>query len=94
MTIAQTATTVTLSDAEGHNRAFYITGKEQTIQLKAGPIGVVTAWNGAQLVIRYLVDKNRELRVTLSRAADAKRLVMTSQFAVKGRGQVIKRVYE
>jgi hypothetical protein len=94
MTIAQTATTVTLSDKEGFSRAFYITGKEQTIQLKAGPIGVVTVWNGAQLVIRYLVDKNRELRVTFTRAADAKRLVMTSQFAVKGRGQVIKRVYE
>jgi hypothetical protein len=94
LTIAQSAAEITIADAEGKSRTFRITGKEETIRLDAGPIGVVTKWEGAQLVIRYIVEKDRELRVGLSRAADARRLLVTSQFAEKGRGETIKRVYE
>jgi hypothetical protein len=94
LTIAQSATAITITDPEGKSRTFRINGKEETIRLDAGPIGVVTKWEGAQLVIHYVVEKDRELRVGLSRAADARRLTVTSQFAERGRGETIKRVYE
>ncbi len=94
LTITQSAAEITLADPKGKSRTFRISGKEETIRLDAAPIGVVTKWEGAQLAIRFIVEKNRELRIMLSRAPDARRLIITSQFAEKGRGEIIKRVYE
>lgn len=94
LTIIQSAAEITMADPKGKSRTFRISGKEETIRLDAGPIGVITKWEGAQLAIHFMVEKNRELRVTLSRAPDARRLIVTSQFAEKGRGEIIKRVYE
>ena len=96
LTITQTPDAVTLAEADGITRTYQTSGREQTIQLKAGPIGVVTKWEPTQLVIRYLVEKDRELRITVSRGLDPepRRLVITEQFTEKGRGQTIKRVYE
>jgi hypothetical protein len=94
LTITQTDADVTIADARGISRMYHTNGKEQTIQLEAGPIGVVTRWEAAQLVIRYLVEKDRELRFTLSRAAGARQLLVTSQFAERGRGEIITRIYD
>ena len=94
LTITQSAAEITIADPQGKSRTFRISGKEETVRLDAAPIGVLTKWEGAQLVIHYIVEKNRELRVTLSRPTDARRLIVTSQFAEKGRGEIIKRVYE
>jgi hypothetical protein len=94
LTVTQSATEITFADGDGRTRTYRINGKEETVQLQAGPIGVVTKWEAAQLLIRYLVEKNRELRVTVSRAASGRRLLMTAQFAEKGRGEIIKRVYD
>ncbi len=94
LTITQSAAEITIADPQGKSRTFRISGKEETVRLDAAPIGVLTKWEGAQLVIHYIVEKNRELRVTLSRPTDARRLIVTSQFAEKGRGEIIKRVYD
>jgi hypothetical protein len=94
LTITQSPSEITMVDPAGKSRTYRISGKEETIRLDAGPIGVVTKWEGAQLAIHFIVEKNRELRVMLSRAPDARRLIVTSQFAEKGRGEIIKRVYE
>jgi hypothetical protein len=96
LSVTQTPDAVTLADPDGVTRTYQTNGREQTIQLKNGPIGVVTKWEAAQLTIRYLVEKDRELRITVSRApeADVRRLVVTQQFTEKGRGEIIKRVYE
>ncbi len=93
LTITQTPAAVTIAGNNGITRTFNANGKDQTIQLKAAPIGAVTKWEGAQLSIRFLVAKNQELRVNLSRTSEGK-LLVTSQFADHGRGQVIKRVYD
>jgi hypothetical protein len=93
LTITQTPAAVTIAGNNGITRTFNANGKDQTIQLKAAPIGAVTKWEGAQLSIRFLVAKNQELRTTLSRTNEGK-LLVTSQFADHGRGQVIKRVYD
>ena len=54
----------------------------------------MTKWDPAGLVVRYLVEKNRELRFTFARETGARRLVVSTQFAERGKGQIIKRVYE
>jgi hypothetical protein len=94
LTITQTDVTVTVADAGGHTRTYHTTGKEETIQLEAGPIGVVSRWEPTQLVIRYDVEKNRELRYTFSRPAGGRQLRVTAQFAERGRGEIITRVYD
>jgi hypothetical protein len=94
LTITQTPAAVTIADPDHGTRVFPVDGKEHTIQLQSGPIGAVTKWDPTQLLIRYLIEKNRELRITLARAADGHQLIITTQFAEKGRGQLIKRVYD
>jgi hypothetical protein len=94
LTITQTDADVTIADARGASRTYHTNGKEQTIQLEAGPIGVVSRWEATQLVIRYVVEKNRELRYTFSRAAGSRQLRATAQFAERGRGEIITRVYD
>ncbi|MBZ5559165.1 MAG: hypothetical protein LAO77_17980 [Acidobacteriia bacterium] len=94
LTIAQTDTAVTIAFGRARTRTFHPTGKEETLQLDAGPIGVVTKWEPTQLVIRFNVEKDRELRYTLSGGAGAGQLVMEAQFAEKNRGDVIRRVYD
>jgi hypothetical protein len=93
MTIVQTDTAVTISDARGWTRTVHAGGKEETLQLNAGPIGVVTKWEDPKLVIRYLVEKDRELRYRYSRT-ETRRLAVEVQFAEHGHGDVIKRVYD
>ena len=88
------STLVTIADPDHGTRTFPVDGKEHTIQLEAGPLAAVTKWDAAQLVIRYLVQKNQELRVTLTRGAEGRQLIVTTQFADRGRGQLIKRVYD
>jgi hypothetical protein len=92
--ITQTDAAITIADANGRTRTYHPTGKEETIQLDAGSIGVVSQWGPAEMVIRYRVEKDRELRYTLARAAGARQLLVTTQFAERGRGQIIKRVYD
>jgi hypothetical protein len=92
--ITQTPAAITIADPEHGTRTFTIDGKEHTLQLGAGPLGVVTKWDGAQLAIRLLIEKNRELRITLARATTARQLIVTTQFADHGKGQLIKRYYD
>src|SRR5882762_9454764 len=47
----------------------------------------------AHRVIRYRVEKDRELRCTVARAAYASQLLRTPQFAERARGPIIKRGY-
>lgn len=94
MTIIQTDAAITIADANGRTRTFHPTGKEETLRLEAGPIGVVSRWELTELVIRYRVEKDRELRHTFARTAGARQLLVTTQFAERGRGQIIKRVYD
>jgi hypothetical protein len=93
LTIVQTDTAVTMADARGQSRTFHTGGKEETLRLDAGPIGVIATWENSQLLIRYLVEKNRELRYRYSRPG-TNRLALEGQFAEHGRGDVIKRVYD
>jgi hypothetical protein len=94
LTITQTDTAITMTFGRAPTRTFHPNGKEETLQLDAGGVGVVTKWDAAQLVIRLLVEKDRELRYTLSGGAESGQLVLQAQFAEKNRGDVIRRVYD
>lgn len=94
LTITQSDAAITIADSNGRTRTYHLAGKEETIQLEAGPIGVVSRWEPTELVVRYRVEKDRELRYTFARAAGARQLLVSTQFAERGRGQIIKRVYD
>ena len=94
VTISSTSTTVSIADDRGRTRVFEINGKEDTIQLDAGPIGAVTKWDGAELLIRYRVDKNQDLVYRYGRVPGMDRLRVRVQFSDHGRGEVITRVYD
>ena len=94
LTITQTDPAMIIVDDRDRRQTFHIGGKEDTIDLEAGPIGAITKWEDAQLVIRYLVEKDRELRYRYSREPGTSRLVVEVQFADHGRGELIKRVYD
>jgi len=94
LTITQMDAAVTIVDARGGARTLHIGGKEDTVQLDAGPVGVITKWENAQLVSRLLVQRDRELRYRYSRDPVTRQLVVEVQFAEHGRGAVIKRIYD
>jgi hypothetical protein len=94
ITISRTDTTVSLADPRGRTRRFNTNGKEDTIQLDAGPIGAVTKWDGAELLIRYRVDKDQDLVYRYGRVPGNDRLQVRVQFLDHGRGAVITRVYD
>lgn len=94
LTITQTDPAVTIADDRERAHTFHVGGKERTIELDAGPIAVTAKWESSQLAIRYLVEKDRELRYRYSRDPGTGRLVVEVQFADHGRGDLIKRVYD
>ena len=95
LTITQTDAAITIAPASGPARTYHLNGKEETVRLESGAgVGSLTKWEPAGLVVRYLVAKNRELRFTFARTAGARRLVVSTQFVERGKGQIIKRVYE
>jgi hypothetical protein len=94
LTISRRDATITIADDRGRTRAFRTNAKEDTIQLDAGPIGAVTKWEGVELLIRYRVSDDQELRRRYSRDPATGRLVVREQLADHGRGQVITRAYD
>jgi hypothetical protein len=93
LTITQTDAAVTVVDASGRTRRFH-PGKEDTLALEAGPVGVISKWENGQLALRCQVEKNRELRYRYWRDPGARQLAIEIQFADHGRGAVIKRIYD
>ena len=94
LTISQTEFAVTMVDAGGRTRTFHTSGKEDRVELDAGPLGAIAKWENAQLVIRLLVEKNRELRYRYSRDPKSPHLLVEIQFADHGRGALIRRTYD
>jgi hypothetical protein len=94
ITISRTSTTVSIADPRGRTRLFDTSGKEDIIQLDAGPISAVTKWDGAELLVRYHVDKDQDLVYRYGRIPGSDRLRVRVQFSDHGRGAVITRVYD
>jgi hypothetical protein len=93
LTIRETETSITIIDARDWSRTYPTNGREDVVQLDAGPVRVTGKWEGPQLVLRYKVEKDRELRYSLSRDASG-RLQMLVQFAERNKGDVVKWVFD
>jgi hypothetical protein len=94
LVITETATEVVITPDKGLARTFHPTGREEAL-----PLGEVTAIaastrEAGRLVVRYKVNQTQELRYTYSRVASPPQLVVEVQFLERGKGEVIKRVYE
>ncbi len=94
LVITETATDVVITPDKGAARTFHPTGREEAL-----PLGEVTAIaastrEAGRLVVRYKVNQGQELRYTYSRTASPPQLVVDVQFLERGKGEVIRRVYE
>jgi len=96
LTIAQTDTAVIITDAQDRTRAFHPTGKEETEQLAAGPIGATSRWSGPQLSVQFTVRSDRVFRYLYSRLPSGQLLVETRLEDGRSREktEVIRRVYD
>ena len=94
LVITETATEVVMTPDKGVARTFHPTGREEAL-----PLGEVTAIasstrEGGRLIVRYKANPGQELRYTYSRVASPPQLVVEVQFLDRGKGEIIKRVYE
>jgi hypothetical protein len=95
LTIAESESAVTVTDARGRSRTVHPTGREEMVLLADDvPVPTITRWEGDQLEIRYRVAQHRELRYTLSRAPDSPRLTVRVLFVDQRPGDTVTLVYE
>lgn len=94
LTIAQTETAVTITDDRGRSRTFHADGKEESQPIDEVPVATTTRWDGTRLEVRYVVERNRELRYTYSAAPDPARLVVNVKFIGRGGNDTVTLVYE
>ncbi len=94
LTIAANEAVITIADDSGRSLTFHADGREETQTLDEVPIATTTRWEAAGLVVRYSVQKNRELRYTFSRKLDPPQLVVQVQFIERGGKDSVTRVYD
>jgi len=91
--IAQTPTSVSITDDRGRTRTFSTSGKDDAQRLDAGPVRTNASWEARQLIVRYRVSPSRELRYAFGKTPDGARLTVEVRFVERnGRGSV-SRVY-
>ena len=96
LTIAQTDTAVIITDSQDRTHAFHPTGKEETEQLAAGPIGATSKWSGPQFSVQFTVRSDRIFRYVYSRLPGGQLLVETrlEEGRSRDKTEVIRRVYD
>jgi hypothetical protein len=94
LVIVQTAASIAITDDKGVSRRFHPDGKDEPQTLDASPVPTNARWEGQFFVVRYKVQKDREVRYTYSRRTDPPQLVVQVQFVERGSKDVITRVYE
>ena len=94
LTIVQSETAISITDDQGRSRRFHPDGKDESQPLDASPVPTAARWEGPLFVVRYKVEKGREVRYTYSRKLDPPQLIVQVQFVERGDRDVITRVYE
>ena len=94
LTIVETATDVTITPDNGPSRTFHPAGKEEVLQLDGASVTLSARRESGRLTILYKVEQGRELRYAYSRITSPPQLVVEVQFVERGKGDVVKRVYE
>ena len=57
LTIAETSTSVTITDDQGHARTFHPDGKEEELRLGDTPLVTTAQWDAGRLVVLYQVEE-------------------------------------
>ncbi|MEI6669821.1 MAG: hypothetical protein WCP29_16850 [Acidobacteriota bacterium] len=94
LTIVQSENAISITDDQGRSRRFHPDGKDEFQPLDAAPVATSARWEGPLFVVRYKVEKDREVRYTYSRKLDPPQLVVQVQFVERGGRDVLTRVYE
>ena len=94
LAVTETATEVTITPDKGVARTFHPTGREEVVQSGEVTITAASTREAGRLIVRYKVNQGQELRYTYARTASPPQLVVEVQFLERGKGEVIKRVYE
>jgi hypothetical protein len=94
LTIAETGSSVSITDDHGRMRTFHpTTGREDIIQLDQVPVSATTTLVEGRLVVTYQVANGREMRVTYWRNTSPTQLVVDTAFVERGATDSIRRVY-
>jgi hypothetical protein len=94
ITITDTPTAVSITGARGETRTFHPDGRDVTIKVDDLPVVVNARREAGRLVVSYKLDATRELRYTFTRPEGPPRLLVDIQFLERGKGDVVKRVYD
>jgi hypothetical protein len=94
LAITDSATEVVITPDKGVARTFHPIGREEVVQTGDVTITATSTREAGRLIVRYKVNQAQELRYTYSRIASPSQLVVEMQFLDRGKGEVIKRVYE
>jgi hypothetical protein len=95
LTIIQKADSVSIADDQGHVRTFHPTGKLEDLTLGTFPLPTTASWDKGSLVVVYEVESGKQLRYTLTPAANPARLLVDIRFLERGQeGDEVKLTYE
>ena len=94
LVIAETPTDIAITPDKGSARTLHPTGKEEVLQLDGVPVTTTATRDAGRLVVRYKVNQAHEVRYTYSRTASPPQLVVEVQLLDRGKGDVVRRVYE
>jgi hypothetical protein len=94
LTVVDTTSAVTITDDRGRSRTFHPDGKQEVQALDRTSVSTVASREGARLDVRYLVERNRELRYTYSRNLEPPQLVVQVKLVERGGHDSVTLVYE
>jgi hypothetical protein len=94
ITIVDTGAALTITNELGQSRTLHPNGQQESIEVGGVPLVVSTKRDGNAIVATYGVDKNRQVRYTLTPNADPRQVVVEVQFLEHGAGDKAKLVYE
>lgn len=94
LTIAQTETTVTLTDDRGRALTLHTDGKAESQTFDDIVVTTTARWESDRLVVRYRLAQDREVRYTFFRTVERAPLSVQTQLIERGGRATVTRVYD
>jgi hypothetical protein len=94
LTIVDAGTAITLTTELGQSRTLHVTGKDEAIEVGGVTLIETTKRDADAVVVTYTINKDRQVRYTLTPSAKPAQLVVEVQFLDHGSGDKAKLVYD
>jgi hypothetical protein len=94
LTIAVTATDVTITPDRAPARMLHTDGRDDTVSLGRVTSDANTTWDSGRLVVVYKAGTGRQLRYVYSLNANPVQLIVDVEFVERGGGDKVRRVYD